>query len=206
MARIANLNVDVLIDFISGTLPVPGGEEVVHLINAETEKTQTAGLTNLTSTINVFMADCHDEENEEHFSTWVIHCLRGTEGQKFHPMLKIPDYSFVVYKGTGKKNNGYSGFDTEDVEIYITEGGHLLRLQFKTLHELLTHLEVETNIIRGLATNFCDKATAIDSAKLGYRTCIDLRACRGIPFPDDDPRSEKNAIEEMEKAGVIIMH
>ena len=57
MARIANLNVDVLIDFISGTLPVPGGEEVVDLINAETEKTQTAGLTNLTSTINVFMAD-----------------------------------------------------------------------------------------------------------------------------------------------------
>ena len=197
MNRRARLNVDALNDFINGTLPVPRGLEVVESINAETEKTNSY-------VVNVFIADCHDPDNKEHFATWPKHCIRGTHGQKFHPNLIIPNGSFVVFKGTGKKNNGYSGFDKEDVEIYIKMYSKLIRLAFSTLDELLKFLEVETIEVRGLAINFCDKATAIDGAKLGYETVLYLDSCRGIIFPDEDPRSEKNAIKEMLDAGVWI--
>src|SRR3989344_127972 len=149
MPKTANLNVDVLIDFISGTLPVPGGEEVIDYINHETEER------NNLDAINVFIADCHDP-------------------------------------------------DKKDVEIYIKLGRWRLPLSFKTLHDLLVSLEIIRTNVRGLATNFCDKATALDSANLGYMTSIHLNACRGIPFPDDDPRSVKKALEEMEMAGVEL--
>jgi len=200
MPKTANLNVDVLIDFISGTLPVPGGEEVIDYINHETEER------NNLDAINVFIADCHDPDNKDHFSIWPKHALRGTLGQMFHPRLKIPDGSFIVLKGTGKRNNGYSAFDKEDVEIYIKLGRWRLPLSFKTLHDLLVSLEIIRTNVRGLATNFCDKATALDSANLGYMTSIHLNACRGIPFPDDDPRSVKKALEEMEMAGVELVY
>lgn len=201
MYRNARLNVDVLVCFCpGGELPAPGGDEVVKIINAKTLKTPSEFWT-----VNVFIADCHDPDNTDHFSQWVKHGIRDTPGQKFHPDLIIPDGSFIVYKGTGKKNNGYSGFDHEDVEIYIKSHNRLFRLVIPTLDALLKFLGVETIEIRGIATNFCDKETAIDGVKLGYLTILHLDGCRAIPFPDDDPRSEKNAIAEMRKAGVIIL-
>ena len=52
----ANLNVDVLNDFISGTLPVPNGIEVVKIINRATNDLRPG-------VINIFIADDHDPAN-----------------------------------------------------------------------------------------------------------------------------------------------
>lgn len=193
----ALIHVDILNDFISGTLAVPGGEEILHLVDCLTRDALDK------NDVLVFLADCHPSETE-HFLTWPRHCVKDTHGQKFHSHLWIPDGSFVVFKGTGNKNNGYSGFDKDNVEVFIKHRDKLLRLSFSTLEELLDSLEVGHADIDGLATNYCDKATAIDSANLGYKTRLILDACRGIPHPAEYPDSVENALKEMKEAKVEI--
>ena len=193
--RRALIHVDILIDFISGTLPVPKGEEVVELANKLTRDALRR------KDPVIFLADCHDINNSTHFKKWPMHCPRGGAGQKFHPLLLVPDGAFVVYKGTGLDDDGYSGFDKKNVEIYIVGHAKLLPLNFSALEELLDSLDVGRDDIDGLATDYCDKATAIDSVKLGYETRLVVDACRAVNLK---PGDEALALNEMLNAGVIM--
>lgn len=191
----ALIHVDILIDFIYGTLPVPNGEEVVELANILTRDALKK------NDPVIFLADCHDSKNLMHFKKWPIHCPKNGSGQKFHPLLLVPNGSFVIYKGTGLDDDGYSGFDNKNVEVYIVSHGKLIRLAISTLEELLDKLDVGRSDVDGLATDYCDKATAIDSTKLGYETRLIVDACRAVNINPDDG---ENAILAMAKAGVIM--
>jgi len=218
--RTAVIHVDILDDFINGTLPVPFGIEVVEKANIITRDAKRK------KKVVVFLADCHDRRNSTHFKKWPVHCPREETGQNFHPDLTVPDGAFVVFKGTGMDDDGYSGFDKNNVEIYIVSHKKLIRLPYTCLEQLLDDLDVSVTEIDGLATDYCDKATAIDSVRLGYETRLVADACRAINVNDkNDPRrlapeirdimnylaskhmlitDENIALEEMRRAGVIF--
>ena len=55
------------------------------------------------------------------------------------------------------------------------------------------------DIICGLATDYCVRASALDAVKLGLRVTLIADACRGVDYPEG---SVAKALAAMQKAGV----
>ncbi len=168
--------IDVQNDFCpGGALPVPDGDKVVPVIN------------DLMDEFDLVIAtrDCHPEQTV-HFEKWPVHCVRNTKGAEFHPGLDTSKIDKVISKGTGNKDDGYSAFETEELDLaaYLKEKG---------INELY---------FTGLATEYCVKASALDAAKNGFKTYVVSDAVKGI---DVNPGDIKRAVEEMKKAGIKFM-
>lgn len=137
--------VDIQNDFITGSLAVKDGEQVVEPIN------QVARAVRQNLGQVAFTRDWHPAATP-HFDIWPVHCVAETEGAAFHPDLKIETSDIVLDKGTGQ-TDGYSG-----VEGVAPDG--------TTLEKLITPQNEKVAVfIGGLATDYCVKATAIDIAK-----------------------------------------
>jgi nicotinamidase/pyrazinamidase len=69
------------------------------------------------------------------------------------------------------------------------------------LQPLLETVGVEEVVVVGLATDYCVKATALDAARLGYRTTVlnDAIAAVDLQAGDGD-----RALDEMVDAGVTL--
>ena len=70
------------------------------------------------------------------------------------------------------------------------------------LSEWLKARGVAEVFICGLATDYCVKFTALDAAHVGFRTYLIEDASRGVNLRPDDV---KNAVEEMKRAGVVVV-
>jgi nicotinamidase/pyrazinamidase len=188
-AQTALIVVDVQNDFAdpAGSLYVPGGEQIVPLVDREVERAGQAGAT------VVYTQDWHPETTP-HFAKdggiWPVHCVQGTWGAEFHPELEVNGE--VVRKGTGGED-GYSGFTVRD-----PSSGE----QHATLLErLLRDHGVRRVVVVGLATDHCVKHTAIDAAAKGFDVTLLSEAVRAVDLQPDDG---KRAIEDMRKAGAAI--
>lgn len=112
--------IDLQNDFIpGGALAVPGGNEIIDLIN----KLQTE--------FDLVIAT-QDWHPEDHFSfavthpgkqefekiemdgleqvLWPVHCVQNTVGANFHPDLQTSRIETIFRKGTHAKIDSYSGF------------------------------------------------------------------------------------------------
>jgi nicotinamidase/pyrazinamidase len=162
--------VDEQYDFMpGGSLAVPDGDEVVAPTNAIAKHFYDAG------GFTVRTRDWHPADTV-HFAAkggpWPPHCVVDTHGAAFHAGLW--DIGPVVSKGTlVTENGGYSGFEGEIFDLKLT------------LEQYLRALDVQYVIVVGLATEYCVKATALDSAKLGFDTFVIPEACRGIDGADE---------------------
>ncbi len=195
MAVKALLIVDVQNDFCpGGALAVEGGNEVVVSLNRllyrirNNHRDMPLNPTDIRNqwTPSYFSRDWHPEETE-HFKKWPVHCVHDTHGANFHPELKISCTDYVISKGMGTKDDGYSAFEGACYgEPFI---------------QFLKEFGVNELYIGGLATDYCVKASALDGVKHGYKTYLLLDACRAVNLK---PADEADAIREMEKAGVII--
>lgn len=116
------------------------------------------------------------------------HCIQNTFGSSFHPNLLF--IKNIIYKGTNPKIDSYSGF----FDNY--------RLNSTNLNIFLKKHNITTLFIAGLATDYCVKYTVLDALFLGYKVYLIADACRGINIL---PNDSKNAINEMKKAGAIII-
>lgn len=183
--------VDVQNDFADpgGSLSVAGAGDVIPIIDGEIAKATVAeGLV-------VYTQDWHPEVTP-HFAKdggpWPVHCVAGTWGAALHPDLVAPDAAPHVRKGA-KGEDGYSGFTMRDPitgEETATE-----------LDALLRDRGIERVVVVGLATDYCVKATALDAARLGYRTCLLTDAIAAV---DLQPGDGTRAIDEMAAAGVSL--
>ena len=190
-ARTALVVVDVQNDFADpeGGLYVEGGEQVVPVINEETDAARAAGA------FVVYTQDWHPETTP-HFAkdggTWPVHCVAGTWGAELHPDLKVVEDAPVVRKGVDG-GDGYSGFSVRDPvsgEEAATELGR--------------HLEeagIERVVVTGLAGDVCVKATALDARELGYEVELPLATTRMVEM---EPGDGEAAREEMAAAGVQL--
>ena len=183
--------VDVQNDFAdpAGSLSVAGGEAVIPAIDGEIAKATVAG------GLVVFTQDWHPEVTphfEKDGGIWPVHCVAESWGAALHPDLVAPEAAPRIRKGVNGED-GYSGFTMRDP----TTGQETPT----ELDGLLRDHGIEQVVVVGLATDYCVKATALDAARLGYRTAVLTDAIAAV---DLSPGDGTRAIDEMASAGVSL--
>jgi nicotinamidase/pyrazinamidase len=189
--RTALLVIDVQNDFAdpAGSLTVAGGTGIIPAVNGEIAEARAAGGT------VVYTQDWHPESTP-HFAKdggiWPVHCVAGSWGAELHPDLDVAEEAIFIRKGVNGED-GYSGFTTRDPvtgETTPTELEGLLRAR-----------GIERVVVCGLATDYCVNATAVDAARLGFRTSVLADACMPVDLRAGDG---ERAIDGMQAAGVQV--
>lgn len=162
--------VDVQRDFCpGGALPAAEGNAIVPVIN---------GLMDRFDYI-VASKDWHPAQTV-HFEKWPVHCVRGSEGAKFHKQLNVEKINEVVLKGTGNTDDGYSAFEGTNVD----------------LSSWLRKNKVTDVYVCGIATEYCVMATATDAMKNGFRTTVIIDAIAAVEAQPGDTEKALNAMKE----------
>ena len=174
----ALLITDIQKDFLSGgALPVPGGDEIIPVLNAYIKLFEDVKA-------HFFVSRDWHPANHVSFKTqggpWPPHCIQNTEGAKFSPDLILPAHVVVISKATNPEHESYSVFDGTSFE-----------------HELKM-CEAKRLFVGGLATDYCVLNTVLDARKLGYETVVLMDATLGINV---EPSDVDKAIAAMLKAG-----
>ena len=99
---------------------------------------------------------------------WPRHCVQGSAGAAFHPMLNVDRADLIVRKGFRTSIDSYSAFFEND------------RSTPTGLHGYLHDRGVSHLVLTGLATDFCVAYSALDAARLGYEVTVRLDLCRAI--------------------------
>lgn len=131
----------------------------------------------------VFTRDAHPSNHcsfDLSGGPWPPHCVRGTMGVEFHPEMPLPPSAWIIDKGTEPDREAYSGFDGTD------------------LGERLRHKRIERVFVCGLATDYCVRATVLDSLRAGLDTWVLIDAIAAV---DVHPGDGDRALLEMRNAG-----
>lgn len=172
----ALLVIDVQNDFCpGGSLPAPGGDEVVPVINRLMARFPLV----------IASKDWHPEVTR-HFATWPRHCVQGTAGAEFHPGLEAGRIGQIVLKGAGEMDEGYSVFTGIDID----------------LEAFLRARGVDELYVTGLVTEYCVKETAIDAQQRGFTTFVIPEAIKAVEL---HPGDGERALQAMAAAGVTIL-
>ena len=197
--------VDVQKDFLpGGNLAVPGGDEIVAVINRLAKVYADDG-----NPIFVTM-DSHPQNHKSFASNhegkspldvielngiaqvlWPDHCVEGTEGHELADGLEIPEPFTIIKKGMDPEYDSYSGFKDAN--------GSATPLASLIAESLGVFPLVD---VCGLATDFCVRATALDAYDHENHTRVVLDACRGV----DAPPGTEAAIREMLAEGIDLLH
>jgi nicotinamidase/pyrazinamidase len=170
--------VDIQNDFCpGGNLAVPQGDEVVPLINALAPRFRHVVLTqDWHAPDHLSFASAHPGKRP--YETimlpygeqilWPDHCVRDTEGAKFHSDLHVPNASLVLRKGIHREIDSYSTFYENDRITPTGLVGYLRERNFARV------------FLAGLALDFCVRYSAEDAVRHGFDVVVVEDACRGI--------------------------
>ena len=191
--------VDMQNDFIEGgALAIPGGRDLVSLINKLQPHFDLVVATQDWHPANhgSFAANHPGEKTYDVIdldglaqTLWPIHCVQNTPGAEFAPGLGRSKWAAVFQKGTDPTVDSYSG---------LFDNG---KRRATGLGDFLKKRGVDQVYVLGLATDYCVKFTALDSAALGFKTTLIEDASKGV---DLHPGDVQKAIGEMGQAGVTI--
>lgn len=185
----ALLIVDVQNDFTeNGALAVAGGDAVAAGI--------TALLAEHADRYDLVIAsrDWHDPDSDngghisdspDYVDTWPAHCIAGTEGAEYDPLLATEAITHHVRKGQGIP--AYSMFEgtTDDGE---------------TVAELLTAHGVLSADVVGIATDHCVRATSRDAIAHGVRVRVLTDLIAGV-----DAAASDAALAELAHGGAALV-
>ena len=197
-ANSALLVVDVQNDFCpGGALAVPGGDEILPLVNRLIETFDHVVLTQ----------DWHPTGHSSFASShigrapftnldmpygpqtlWPDHCVQGTAGAEFHRDLRWTKAELVIRKGFRPTIDSYSAFYENDRKTPTGLAGYLRERGLTKL------------VLAGLATDYCVAYSALDAAQHGFEIVVALDACRAI----DLNGSLGDAQNQMRAAGVML--
>ncbi len=170
--------IDVQNDFCpGGRLAVPGGDEVVRLVNGLAEEFAHVVLTqDWHPAGHSSFASSHP--GKQPFKTvtmpygpqtlWPDHCVQDSDGAAFHKDLHIPRAELVIRKGFRKAIDSYSAFFENDHKTPTGLGGYLKERGFTKVTCV------------GLAFDYCVRYSAEDAKALGFETEVIEAACRSI--------------------------
>lgn len=184
----ALLIVDVQNDFTEGgALAVEGGDAVASAVSEL--------LASRADDYAVIVAsrDWHDAEGDNggHFAdapdyvdSWPVHCVAGTAGADYDPLLVTDAITHHVRKGQGVP--AYSMFEG------VAEDGT------RAAEVLAAHGVTDADIV-GIATDHCVRASALDAIAHGVhvRVLTDLTAGVGV-------ESSEAALAELAHAGAVL--
>ena len=170
--------VDVQNDFcVGGSLSVPGGDEVVPVINSLARTFKNLVLTQDWHPLgHSSFASSHPgrkpfEQVEMPYGAqtlWPDHCVQGDFGAAFHEKLDVNHAQLVVRKGFRPAIDSYSAFFENDHKTPTGLGGYLAERGFKRVY------------FAGLAFDYCVRYSAEDAARLGFEALVISSACRAI--------------------------
>lgn len=190
------LVVDVQNDFMpGGALPVPGGDEVVPVVNTLARRFANVVLTqDWHPPGHVSFASSHaGRRTFERIRLpygdqilWPDHCVQGTVGAALHADLAIPHAQLVVRKGYHPNVDSYSTFVEADGKHTTGLAGYLRERGIRRV------------FLAGLATDFCVAWSAVDGRDAGFDVTVIEDACRAI----DTAGSLAAAWQRMREAGV----
>ena len=190
--------IDVQNDFCpGGNLAVPGGDEIVHIVNRLAHGFQHVVLTQ----------DWHPAGHSSFASShpgkapfemvempygpqtlWPDHCIQNTPGAAFHEGLDIPHAELVIRKGFRKAIDSYSAFFENDHKTPTGLGGYLKERGF-------------THVTRGgPLCHFCVRYSAEDARMLGFDTDVIEGACRAIDLGGSAEATRKSFAER----GIVL--
>ncbi len=192
--------VDLQNDFFEGgALDVPESNSIIPVIN---------GILNLFSLV-VFTKDWHPEghisfasshKGKKEFDSikidglvqilWPEHCIQNSFGSRIHDRIKVREDAIFITKGSDKYVDSYSGF-YDNHKKHSTGLGDLLKMKNAT-----------DIYICGLATDYCVKYTALDSAEYNFNTWLIIDASKAVNMTPGD--SDK-ALCEMESKKIKII-
>lgn len=198
-ANEALIVVDVQNDFCpGGALAVAGGDAILPEINAMLRQYQ----------VRVLTQDWHPADHASFAANhpgaapfsmtempygpqvlWPVHCVQGTKGAEFHPLLETDTGDLILRKGFRPQIDSYSAFFEND------------RTTPTGLDGYLRTRGVDTVMLVGLATDFCVTYSALEAARLGFRVQVKMSACRAI----DLNGSLAEACQQMMAAGVDLI-
>jgi nicotinamidase/pyrazinamidase len=177
-ARDALLIVDVQNDFCpDGALAVPGGHEVIPVINHLLKHRW----------LTVATMDWHPAEHcsfEPYGGPWPPHCVQETVGAELHPELDANKIQLLITKGSHPDKDAYSGFHDTELANILREKG------------------VKRVVVCGIATDYCVRATAHDALQEGFEVLVLEDAIRGVEV---NPGDCQRTIEELLQAGAQVI-
>lgn len=196
----ALLIVDVQNDFLpGGNLPVPGGDQIIPIINAFQKKFQ----------LIVASRDWHPANHGSFASNhkgqkpgditelngleqilWPDHCIQGSPGAELSPLLNQNFIQRIIFKGSNPEVDSYSAF---------FDNGHKIETE---LHNYLQKKGVKRLFVTGLAADVCVWFTVKDALQLGYKTFLITDATKGVNINPDDTQK---ALEDMKQKGAILI-
>jgi nicotinamidase/pyrazinamidase len=172
------LVIDVQNGFCAGgALAVPGGDEIVPMVNRIAQRFAHVVLTqDWHPKGHRSFASAH--RGRKPFETielahgpqvlWPDHCIQGSQSADFHPDLDIPHAELIIRKGFNPEIDSYSAFFEND---HTTPTGLCGYLRERGLTRVF---------LVGLALDFCVRYTAEDARKCGFSAVILEDACRAI--------------------------
>lgn len=201
MTKKALLIVDMQNDFLpGGSLAVPGGDEIIPLINNIQKEFELVIATKDWHPKNhKSFASQHRNKrpgdivilNEQKQVLWPDHCIQHSFGSQFLPAFNAGKIDKIFYKGTDKNIDSYSGFLDNN------------RKKETGLERYLKQKQVKDIYIVGLATDYCVKQTALDGKAAGFNFFVIKDACRGVDLNRGDIAK---ALKEMEEKGITIIN
>lgn len=194
MTNKALVVVDMLYDFIDGSLACQNSEEAVRQTIRFIDS-QTAGQGGeeheiLDTFPILFIRDHHPADHssfKEQGGIWPAHCVAGTHGGEIHQdLVPYVTEELTFDKGCDKAVEQYSGF----------EG---INCAGQSLGEILELLDTTEVYVCGIATEYCVRNTCEDLKKAGFEVRL-LKDCIGYV----DLQGHIKALAEMETEGISI--
>jgi len=192
--------IDVQNDFLpGGSLEIPNAQEVIGEINSISGSYDFVVTTrDYHPQDHLSFASQHENKNPGDMIIlngyeqvlWPDHCVQGTIGSEIASDLDQDRINKVIYKGTNREVDSYSGFFDNN---YFSQ---------TDLHQYLQEKNIQELDVVGLATNYCVKYTVLDAIQLGYKVNVIAKACRGIDIAHGDVT---RSIEEMKSAGAKVI-
>jgi len=175
----ALLVADVQNDFLpGGSLAVPGGDEIVPVLNRYIGFFHARGLPILAT------RDWHPPNHCSFLlqgGPWPPHCIAETAGAAFSPVLELPSDTSIVSKATAQEKEAYSGFEGTELNTLLRSSG------------------TRRLFIGGLTAEYCVLSTVKDALRYHYATFVLKDAIRAI-----HPNSNLGqALEEMKRLGAV---
>ena len=183
----ATVVVDMLYDFIDGSLACIGGEEAVEetrkFLEKNLEGEGDAAVEILDTKPVLFIRDHHPADHssfKDFGGIWPAHCVAGTRGGEIHEkLLPFVNEDLTFDKGCNRAVEQYSGFDGRNAAG-------------QPLGEVLSLMDIKTVYVCGIATEYCVRSTCEDLLKAGFKVQL-LKDC--LAYVNEE--GHRKALEEM---------
>ena len=195
MKDTALIVVDMIYDFIDGSLACLHAEEAVQASLAFIDKVTADTETDPTGVHDtfpiLFVCDHHPADHcsfAAQGGPWPPHCVAGTRGGDIHKDL-MPHAleELIFYKGEDPAQEQYSGFEGRNIAG-------------QSLGEVLSLMDIKTVYVVGIATEYCVKNTAEDLLKAGFKVTV-LTDCLGYV----DRQGHLDTLPVLESEGIRLL-